>query len=340
VPGHLIPHLTVTAYGKDLAQGGSAAALRREVAAAARAELDRQAHAEYESFGAWRRFELDVLPESVPLALESGTVLVYPTLAEGSQGLEVRYEWSAAEAARSWRHGAAKLARAMLSSHARDLGKAIAGNAPLLLAASPYTSSAAWVEALLHWAFRRACFGDAEAPRVREAFNQAVEQGRARLYPCLEEIAGVAMQWFTEARAVRRSIDDATLKGSAHVAEESRGHLQRLLNATTLQSLSDGWLRQLPRYLKAEERRWQRIAARGAEPPQIVRELDARSARYDSLAMQLAAELRWLPQLDELRGWMEEYRVSLYAQELKTLGPVSAARLEARAAEIEAWIAR
>ena len=180
----------------------------------------------------------------------------------------------------------------------------------------------------------------AEAPRVREAFNQAVEQGRARLYPCLEEIAGVAMQWFTEARAVRRSIDDATLKGSAHVAEESRGHLQRLLNATTLQSLSDGWLRQLPRYLKAEERRWQRIAARGAEPPQIVRELDARSARYDSLAMQLAAELRWLPQLDELRGWMEEYRVSLYAQELKTLGPVSAARLEARAAEIEAWIAR
>jgi hypothetical protein len=32
--------------------------------------------------------------------------------------------------------------------------------------------------------------------------------------------------------------------------------------------------------------------------------------------------------------------VSLYAQELKTLGPVSAARLEARAAEIEAWLTR
>ena len=51
-----------------------------------------------------------------------------------------------------------------------------------------------------------------------------MEQGRARLYSCLEEIAGVAMQWFTEARAVRRSIDDATLKGSAHVAEESKAH--------------------------------------------------------------------------------------------------------------------
>jgi hypothetical protein len=50
--------------------------------------------------------------------------------------------------------------------------------------------------------------------------------------------------------------------------------------------------------------------------------------------------MRWIPALDELSHWIEEYRVSLYAQELKTLGPISAARLEGRAAEIEAWIAR
>jgi ATP-dependent helicase HrpA len=50
--------------------------------------------------------------------------------------------------------------------------------------------------------------------------------------------------------------------------------------------------------------------------------------------------MRWIPELDELKFWIEEYRVSLYAQELKTLGPVSAARLEQRAAEIEAWIER
>jgi hypothetical protein len=30
----------------------------------------------------------------------------------------------------------------------------------------------------------------------------------------------------------------------------------------------------------------------------------------------------------------------MYAQELKTLGPISAARLEIRAAEIDAWIGR
>ena len=54
----------------------------------------------------------------------------------------------------------------------------------------------------------------------------------------------------------------------------------------------------------------------------------------------MAAELRWTPQLAELRFWIEEYRVSLYAQELKTFGPISAARLEQRAAEIDAWLNR
>ena len=72
----------------------------------------------------------------------------------------------------------------------------------------------------------------------------------------------------------------------------------------------------------------------------IVRELRAWSARHRSLSAKVGAEMRWIEPLDELRSWIEEYRVSLYAQELKTLGPVSAARLEQRASEIDAWVER
>jgi ATP-dependent helicase HrpA len=99
-------------------------------------------------------------------------------------------------------------------------------------------------------------------------------------------------------------------------------------------------LSQMPRYLRAEERRWQRLLARGSEAPAIARELLAWSARCESLEQQVHAELRWLPQLEDLFWWIEEYRVSLYAQELKTLRPVSAARLQERAAAIEAWLRR
>ena len=340
VPAHLMPQLAVIADGREMAHGKTLAELRRVSAAAARRELDAQARAAYGIVGAWRRFEIDELPETVPLALEQGTVPVYPALARGSQALEVRYEWSAAEARRSWRQGAVHLARIMLASQARDLGKAIAGNASLLLAASPYLKSGALIEAVLQLVFRRACFEDGEAPRTRQAFDAAVDQGRARLHPCLEETMAVALNWFTEARAVRRAFDDPRTALAADAVGESHEHLRRLLSAGNLESLSADWLRQLPRYLKAEERRWQRSAARGGEPPHIVRELREWSRRLRTLAHEVGAELRWIPELDELQNWIEEYRVSLYAQELKTLAPISAARLESRVAEIEAWIAR
>ncbi len=339
VPAHLTAQLAVTADGRNLAQGSILAELRRSTAGAARAELDRRARAVYGHIGAWRRFELGDLPVTVPLELEQGTVWVFPALAR-AQSLEVRYEWSAAEAKRSWRHGAVQLARVILAAQARDLGKTIAGDAPLLLAASPYMPSGALIETLVQMAFRRACFEDDEAPRSRAAFESAVEQGRARLHPCLDEIAAAALGWFNEARAVRRVLDEARTGPSAEAVEESHEHLRGLLSSGNVESMPPDWLRQLPRYLKAEERRWQRRAARGAEPAQIVRQLREWSARHHAFVRQISAEMRWIPQLDDLQYWIEEYRVSLYAQELKTLGPISAARLEQRAAEIEKWIKR
>jgi ATP-dependent helicase HrpA len=209
-----------------------------------------------------------------------------------------------------------------------------------LLAASPYVKSSALIEAVLQLVFRRACFGDTEAPRARDAYESAVDQGRARLHPCLDEIVADATAWFTEARAVRRALEDPRTALLADAVDESHEHLRRLLDAATLESTAVDWLRQWPRYLKAEERRWQRNAARGLEQPHIARDLRAWTARYQQLELEVAAEMRWIPELDQLRHWIEEYRVSLYAQELKTLGPISAARLAARAAEIEAWIER
>ena len=55
---------------------------------------------------------------------------------------------------------------------------------------------------------------------------------------------------------------------------------------------------------------------------------------------ELQEQLRSTPRLQDLHFWIEELRVSLYAQELKTLGPISAERLEQRVAEIDAWLTR
>jgi ATP-dependent helicase HrpA len=344
VPAHLTAQLAVLEVAperspmRELARGSDLGALRRRCAAKARAELDQRARAL--SPGVWRRFELDELGETQAIDLGQGFVHVYPALAPCPAGVQLRFEWSREEAARTFRQGAPALARLMLERQARDLAKMIAADTALSLAASPYLHGDALNNALLHLTSRRACFQDTDPPRTRAAFEAAVDAGRERLHPALAELTASARSWFTEAREIRRLLDDPRARSHAPLAEESHAHLRRLLSAERIVEISIEWLRQIPRYMKSEERRWQRLLARGSEPPSIFRELNAWTALTKQLDSRVSAEMRWIPQLDELHAWVEEYRVSLYAQELKTLGPVSAARLTARAAEIDAWLTR
>jgi ATP-dependent helicase HrpA len=265
---------------------------------------------------------------------------VYPALVRSGSALEVRFEWSAEEAARSFRDGALALARLMLERQVRDLEKRIGGDAPLLLSAVPYFTRDALVETLLDLVLRRACFADADPPRERAAFEAALDRGRAELHSRLEEITSAAAGWFAQAREVRRLLDDSRARPLAEAAQESRAHLERVLDAAFLRSLPADWLRQVPRWLRGEERRWQRALARGSEPALVLAELREWGRRSESLGARAGAELRRPPELDVLELWIEEYRVSLYAQDLKTVGPVSAARLAERAAAVEAWLAR
>jgi len=343
LPAHLTAQLAVIDGTKELAQGSDLGLLRRRFAANARADLARLARQIYPA--PWRRFESDMLPESVEVqlgqgTLDQGTLRLYPTLLRGAHAVDVRYEWTAEEASHHYREGATFLARVMLDRQSRDMAKKIGADTQLMLAASPYLHGDTLVDILLQLTFSRACFDDAEAPRTRMAFEAAVEQARERLYPVLDEVEQGARHWFAEARVPRRLLEDARARPHAELADEAQGHLRHLLSSTGILGLSGDWLRQLPRYIKGEERRWQRLFARGSEPPQVLRELKEWSARAQSLETRVSAETRWLPQLEQFRAWIEEYRVSLYAQELRTLGPVSAARLSARAAEIEAWLAR
>ncbi len=338
VPRHLEPRVLVVSRGQELGAGTDLAGLRRRFALEARRELDAHAHTAHP--GAWRRFEAQNLPESQALELAEGPLRVYPALVRAAGTVDVRFEWSAEEAARTYGDGTVALARLVLYAQARDLEKRIGGNAPLLLSAVPYFTRDALVDTLLDLAFRRACFAEAEPPRERAAFDAALDRGRTELHSSLEEIVATAAGWFAQARDVRRLLDDPRARVLGEAAQESRAHLERVLDAGFLRSLAPDWLRQVPRWLRGEERRWQRSLARGSEPAHVLAELRTWGTRSESLGSQAAAELRRPPELDALRLWVEEYRVSLYAQDLKTVGPISAARLAERAAALESWLAR
>ena len=338
VPPYLQPQLAVMDGERELARGAISRELRERCAGAARARIEAIARDMYGSAG--RRLHWDDMPTAVRVAVGSGFLTLYPTLTVQQGELQVELEWSAEEAAMRWFDAAVRLARSMLEGPMRGLVKTITASAPLILSASPYLSSSELVETALYLAVRQACFGDEEAPRQRERFVEAVDEARERLQRVLDETVAVIAGWMTQAADVRRALDDPRAAASRQAAVESREHLHRLLSGAALFGGPPQWLRQLPRYLKAEQRRWQRNSSRGAEAAHILVEIRQITSRQRQLQQQMQAQLRLHRGLQDLGVLIEEYRVSLYAQELKTVVPVSAARLEQRAAEIEAWLTR
>jgi ATP-dependent helicase HrpA len=85
---------------------------------------------------------------------------------------------------------------------------------------------------------------------------------------------------------------------------------------------------QLPRYLKALLTRIERAALNPVKDQERVRQLQP---YVDALRRFEAASTRnegFLREVEELRWMLEEFKVSLFAQELGTAFPVSAKRLE------------
>jgi ATP-dependent helicase HrpA len=277
---------------------------------------------------------------AVRVPVGGGFATLFPTLGVQAGGLHVQLEWSAEEASLRWFDSAVRLASLMLESQLRALAKTVNASGPLILSASPYLGSGELVDTALHLAVRQACFADDVAPRTRDRFIEAVERARGQLQGSLDESLAAIAGWMTEAAAVRRALDDPRLLASREAAEESRAHLHGLLSGAALRGAPPQWLRQLPRYLKAEQRRWLRNAGRGGETPQILQQIRQFLSRHGHLQRQMHAQGRMHRGLLDLRFWLEEFRVSLYAQELRTLAPISAVRLEQRAAEIEAWLRR
>lgn len=88
------------------------------------------------------------------------------------------------------------------------------------------------------------------------------------------------------------------------------------------------WLREYPRYLTAINKRFEKSKTNATRDRQL--RIDFSRLWDDYIKRQAILEKQHIdsPELDKYRWMLEEYRVSLFAQELKTKFPVSEKRLK------------
>jgi ATP-dependent helicase HrpA len=171
-------------------------------------------------------------------------------------------------------------------------------------------------------------FLDGHAPlRSERAFEERLAALRG----------GIGLSALEISRSVQGALErvariQAGLVHAAPAAADIRAQLAWLVPAGYL--LVTPWerLREFPRYLQAIEQRLEKLARDSRRDPQLMAEVAPLEARYRE---RVKTERGLIPPgTDEFRWLLEELRVSLFAQQLKTRVPVSARRLR------DAWAER
>jgi ATP-dependent helicase HrpA len=167
-------------------------------------------------------------------------------------------------------------------------------------------------------------FGAEPLPTDAAGFNRRVEEGRTRLNLIAQEVARLAGTVLQEWATAQRKLKDSKLPREQ--AEDIQAQLQRLVPRRFLLETPWAALQHFPRYLRAVVLRLDKFRTDPVRDTVRLAELRPLEQRW----LRRLAELKGAQhaRLDEYRWLLEELRVSLFAQELRTPQPVSSKRLD------------
>ena len=262
------------------------------------------------------------LPKKVPGTIGNARVTAYPALAEASGGVAIRLCESLEEAAVCHRLGLHQLILYQLPMQRRLLRR-IPDIDRLCLLFVPMGSCKALREDIVHAVLDRAFDCVPEKIRNAELFLELVEMGRSSVAPTVQQLPLEVGEILTELTKTRVKLSDAKQVTPSLVVEVKQ-QLERLVGPGFVCATPPEWLSQLPRFLRAVALRIDKAMIDPEQDRMRCNRVAPFVARLDTLGSStiyspLAADYRWL---------VEEYRVSVFAQELKTSRPVSSDRLE------------
>jgi ATP-dependent helicase HrpA len=253
-------------------------------------------------------------------------VVGHPALVDEGETVGVRVFATRGEADASQPRGLTRLIRLLL---ARDL-KSLKRDLPVDVQAElgyrklgepPRDLREDLLDAVVHAVF----LDGRDDVRSAAALDARLQTQRQQLGTTVQE-AGHALQ---QVFAALPGIQAALARCPAESRADAQRQLAALLPAGFVATTPWRRLREYPRYLKALALRLPKAAQDPARDARLLREIAPFEARL--VAAEKAARGRPSAARAEFRWLIEEFRVSLFAQQLKTAVPVSARRLE------EAW---
>ena len=336
-PDHLrMNYRVIDLAGDELAVGRDIEALRRQLGQAATTSVRSQGTKQFERDGI-RAWDFGDLPSEIEVNINGRTVLAYPGIEDQGDAVALRLFDQASAAAEVSERGLVRLCMLALSQPLRYLEKNLPGLRAVGLAYAslpdaPFgelkknalgTIEEELRDDVLHQAFHRVFLAGSPAIRSAKEFEQRITSNKSQLASQATMLCETLTLIFAEHHAVQTrltALPSGTYLESRTDIESQLSHLlfRRFVRLAPIEKLVD-----YPRYLKAITLRLDKLREAPQRDFDLTLDVESLWHNYEkrrnaSGSNEAMENFRWL---------LEELRVSLFAQQLRTPVPVSLKRL-------------
>jgi ATP-dependent helicase HrpA len=324
-PAHLLMNIRVVDEARrELAMGRDLDELRKRLGEAATLTLAKaKPGMEREGITSW---DFGDLPAQVSFRRGNQTLTGYPALVDEEASVAIRLFDTRDKAEEAHRAGVKRLLAFQLKEPLKQLERSLPGFNALALKLQATTSADKLRSDLLAAVVDRAFIGDDAAPRTPKQFEEQKKRAKARL-PAVAEAASRHAAAIADAnQQLVQAIQQSGALG--RVTQEVKALRERLVYPGFLARTPWERLEHLPRYLKGYALRLQKYRANAERDQKHAATIAGLWTQYELRAESDRKAGKHERKLEEFRWLLEELRVSLFAQELKTPHPVSAKRLQ------------
>jgi ATP-dependent helicase HrpA len=338
-PGALMDHLlmnfkVVDDSGRQVAGGRDLNAIKKQLGVAARETFAAMPAGEYHKDGI-KAWDFGDLPESVEVGRHGMTLRGYPALVDNGPGeaVSLRLLDSLDAANASHRAGVRRLFMLQVREDLAYLRRNIPGIDQLCLWYATLGNCDDLKGDLLAAAADRAFYDDepleAALPRTHAHYVAEAQGAWRRLLPVGQELSALAKEALANYHELAKGLAGEFARALDPAAADMREQLAMLVPKNFLTATPYVWLRHVPRFLKAMQVRLRKLTNAGLSRDTAAAAVVTPFAQnYRRRVAKHRKEGVVDPQLEQFRWMLEELRVSLFAQELKTSMPISPQRLE------------
>lgn len=329
LPPHLLMNFRVVdEHGRMLSAGRNLDQLKAEHAREAQASFQKVAATDadvvrvldHEHLTGWT---FGALPEIMEIRRGGQSLVGYPALVDRGTDCDLDVFDDPSEARRMHRAGLLRLFRLALREQLRFQERNLGDLTRLGMLYMSLGSQDELRDQIIEFSLAQACLGD-PWPFDAETFSQRCTEGKTRFGLVAQEVARLAGDILAEWAALQKKLPQARPWKASHA--DLQAQTDALMARMFIRDTPYDQLKQFPRYMKAARLRVDKLKADAQRDSRLMADMSGLVAQYQRArsALKGAPDAR----LDEFRWLLEELRVALFAQELRTPMPVSVKRLQ------------